>query len=1641
MTSSMLTGERRWASARRSGMTVLGKVAVPKPINLPSQRLENHGLDPNVEIVPKGTHSWGSRSSSSTSNAWGSSSLSPNTDSGTGSPSHLSGRPSSGGSGTRPSTAGSDRAHEPITNAWGSNSRPSSSSGALTSNQTSHITLRPRSAETRPGSSQLSRFAEPLSDNLVAWGAPGTTEKLGVTSSKNDGFSLTSGDFPTLGSEKDNSAKNADSQDHGSHGRPGSSSAGVASGKERIGDSSGDSSVHANVKSEAASPWRRENSLYGEDGARSNVEKWHADPHPYPNSSIPPQHYDSWHGPPVNNHPGGVWYGRPPGGPPFGPPVAPGGFPMEPFPYYGPQIPSPALANPQPGPPPGAGPRGPHPKNGDMYRPHMHDAYIRPSMPIRPGFYPGPVPYENYYAPPMGYCNSSERDVPFMGMAVGPAAYSRYPGPNVPDPGNSHGRTSGYGPSSKAMVSEQVEAGHPQDTRGPYKVLLKQHDGWDGKDEGQKWDDTMKTNASYPLKGEHPRKSLWENGLRDDRKDDDFDARRMALGEESSSEAIDNRGVAAINVKSPGSGANLNVSDDRSVKKFEHASSNFPEVLAAPKDSSLIQKIEGLNAKARASDGRQDVKSVFSREEQNNKLQVGNATDSHSTNEADIDSLSHEKTYVSGIVNSVPHEDHFSAGGKSIGSTVVSGMANTRRSSHGMHGRVDHRGKGRFNTQEGDGWRRKSEVADPQSVVSGVHYEFSSVHMEDYTPAETTQNSVSHSSGKDDGESVPNVSDPNDIEAQIKRSDAAKRIKQEEEERTREQKAKAFAKLEELNRRTQTAGDGLTQKLNTVPTIAIQNRQEESLNLAQQTVIKSRSGAPSSLLGSNPNTVAQSREKLETVPSSTIQNRHEESTAAGPLNVVASKSRASSSALGSSPSMVVQSSESSVKRVEKFSSMASNVPLEKPKSVCNENVVVHEQSKIHDVNNADSANRSGTSRVHDSSGSKLKRMGYRQKQSSPLEKNSNDKLIASSTTEASKGPIDMVGNATISPESVADEIASNCESNLPANPGVTAESSVHHRRKNRSGKNKHKVEEVSSAEALPSVLSKDTTTLDTSIETVKPKNSESLSDRSSIRSPTDSNDANQSSELRLSLPNEETHIRVNNQWKAQHPRRMMRNPQGNKSAEKNQSGDAVVWAPVRAQNKTEVSDEANQNTSIEAVVLSTKSDQQVQNNPRNKRAEMERYIPKPVAKELSQQVNSHQAVVPPSNQITSDGTAERPESGSVGAGSSQTSGAANVKASPAMESRSGDVRQNKSGKVHGSWRQRAVAESGTLYMSRNFQKSTEDHQHQKPDLSSLKEQARHSGEWNASDGRNMLENPDTAITVSVLKDQGVTVRGKRQPHKSHKGTGYNHNSDEKKISSGDAEKVQSAAPEMHQTDLPASSKEIHTVGERSTSHWQPKSQPISATNQRGSQPNSGLNIGAEGSMADKREFTPQSGEPLLPQPVKDATAARPQSHHDQCLSQKSSLEEAPSDGHQELKREKKMAAERGRPGSPAESSPSNMDVRHDQRSSGFRKNGNQNSRFSREHESRGDWSGSGKDNKQHNAPVIRERQRHNSHFEYQPVGPHNNNKAINFEPSKDGSHNSGGRNRERGQNHSRRGGGNFYGRQAGSVQVDAAGFE
>ncbi|KAL4361799.1 hypothetical protein GQ457_04G011720 [Hibiscus cannabinus] len=1581
MTSSTLSGERRWASARRSGMTVLGKVAVPKPLNLPSQRLENHGLDPNVEIVPKGTLSWGSKPSA-TSNAWGSSTLSPNTDGGTSSPSHVNARPSSGGSGTRPSTAGSDKVPE-STNARGSDSRPLSSSGPLASNQTSHASLRPRSAETRPSSSQLSRFAEPVHEYSGAWGGTGTAEKLGMSSSKNEGFSLTSGDFPTLGFEKDTSVKNTELQEHGSEGRPGSSS-GVPPMKERTGNSASvDFSGNEYQKSGAANFWRRENPPYIEDGVQPSMEKWHADPqgpHPYPNTAIPPQHFDAWHGPPINNPPGGVWYRGPPAGPPYGPPVPPGGFPLEPFPYFRPQIPGSALANPRPVPPPGAGPRGPHPKNGDIYRGPMPDAFVRPGMPIRPAFYPGPVLYEGYYGPPMGYCNLNEREMPFMGMPPGPA-YNRHPSQNAPDPGGSHARPSGSGycPPGKALASEQFESGHPHDMRGPYKVLLKQHDGWGGKDEHRSED--IVTGVE---KGDLRRTSSWEDDWKVDQRKEELSMR--AVVEEASTQITDYHGRDSISakVKSPEGVKRARAYGDISSKKIEH-----PEDHGATKDSSLIQKIESLNAEYRASDGHYE--SACRMEEQRDKSQIVDVRAKHFANEVATGSraIFHDRMPASGMTRPTSNEVGVSSGDKRMDMPTVGGADIGRRSTHSRHGRTDHRGRERFNSEDVDGWRRKPPFIDSSNVKSTTHFEIpSDANVEDHVSLEALEKSGSYSQTRDEGELMPPVYDPSDNEAQraMMRELAKQRAKQrqkEEEERARDQKAKALAKLEELNRRTQTA-EGLTQKLESIPDMAVQ--QEESRMLAADEILPIRSVTTS---------------------------------------------------LVSSPTVVADVGRSCTGEVEKPTVLSNQQPLVSTRNTHKATAEMHNRSLPlqQRVNNADAALHDHP-QISEGSTSKQKHVSYRKKDPNLLDKSSVEKHIT--TAELPNIHTDAIVDVAPSAEAVTNEIDSISESISTQN--VVNESSMHQKRKNnRSGKNKHRMEEASSMAPLSSGNSKQTNHTHSSVEGSKLKSFESKLDPNSFQSPTESKDGNRSSAQDLAFPHEEASGQGNNQWKSQHSRRMPRNPQAYKSAV--HSSDAVVWAPVRSQNKAEVAEEVGHKLAVENVSPQAKNDDEVQNNPRNKRAEIERYIPKPVAKEMAQQVITQQTGAHSDDQTAVDEIVGRADPGSHGIECSQHSGTSTGTVGNSTESRN-DSRQ---GRGHGSWRHRASAEPTLrgsqdelhLNPSKNAEKSSEQKQQQKADSSLVKEQPKYD-EWTNDDGWNMPENPDSTVPpVPVLRHQGMTGRGKRHPFKGQKGGGNNYNSDRKKINNGEADKLnqQSSVPEMVRLDSPAESKENRGVVDRSTSHWQPKSSPI---NQKGSRPDSDQNVGAE-IRTNRKDSAPQAKASHPSQQDKETTKGVTPSlkHH---VSEKGSVEEAHNVGYHDSKRERNVSSPKGRPHSPnqgpclpVEAPPSNMDTRNEQRSvTGFRKNGNQNNRHGRGHETRGDWGSSGQEMKQQNPPANRERQRHSSHYEYQPVGPQNNNRANNPEGPRDGSHGTGGRYREKGQSHPRRGGGNFHGRPSGT---------
>ncbi|KAF4351768.1 hypothetical protein F8388_008778 [Cannabis sativa] len=1589
MTSSMLSGDRRWApstTGKRGGLTVLGKVVVPKPINLPSQRSENHGLDPNVEIVPKGTLGWGSKSSC----PWGSSSLSPNTDGG-GSPSFLSGRPSSG-SGTRPSTASSDRAHEPTINVSGPNSRPSSASGALTSSQTSLIALRPRSAETRPGSSQLSRFAE-HSEHQVAWNAAGTAEKLGVTPPKNDGFSLTSGDFPTLGSGKESS-------DQSSHSRPGSSSSGLGTTKERIGTSgTGDLSTRDIVKNDTVNSWKRDSPPYCEDGVRPGQEKWQGNNQTYPPH---PQHYefDGWRGAPLNNPQGGVWFRGPPGGP-YGNPVAAAGYPMEPFPYYRPHMPTAGLPNPQPIPPPGAGPRGPHPKNGDMYRPHMPDAFIRPGVPMQPGFYPGPVTYEGYYGPPMGYCSSNDRDVPFMGMAARPV-YNMYPGQVAPEPGNSHGRSSGYGSVNQTQVVEQVESVHPQDNRGPYKVLLKQHDGYDRKIEEHKSESAVALDTS---RGDQPKTtSYWEDDWRSYKKDEVRDLRKAPV-EEASFPNSDNKGalLVPVKVKSPSSGGNMKVIDEISGKKLESEAlglSKASPLPAAPKDSSLIQRLEELNAKARASDGRNETIIASSGEDRKNKFH-SNAKGTQNRNESGGGSSYPEKTYTADISSSNNRKVGLSGGDKKLDSKVGSETNISRMSSQSSQSRSDHYGKGRFITQDGEGWQKKPSISESGAVNS----ETSNIHGHDHhRGSQEAENSGSGllPHGKLEGQPLLPMLDRSNNQAQRAKNkelakQKAKQLQEEEEERSKKQAARARAKLEELDRRTKAVEES-TQNLENASSGIVQNKQEQSQPSGETFIADKSYGPPKTALGSKSNVVAQVNESY---PSG----------------------------------------------AEK-ASLPCELPLEAPKGVSGEPPRMHAQSKSsqHEVNGAFAAHHSNVPQGLESNVSKQKHTGFKQKHATTLEVPKTRAAAESNDTSLCV---------------VTNDVLPGGGSTVPVNASASSDSSLHPRKKNsKNGKNKHKLEDVSVVSTSAPLGSKENPA-NLSLGSSQPKASESQLDPSAVQLQSVSRDVDRPLEQHPSSPNEDSHShgRVNSQLKPQQSRRMPRNPQGNRPAEKLHGSDAVVWAPIRSQNKAEITDEPSPKNAVDIVGPFVKSDPQVQNNLKNKRAEMERYVPKPVAKEMAQHGGSH-IVTSEVNQTTVDESTARANSEST-----HSTGMVAGKLGFSVDPRNGIGRHNKQGKSQGSWRQRISTESTSTqilqdapsYTTSHIQKkpkSNEHQHHQNTDASSVQEQQKCTGEWGTNDGWGIFNDPSPVepVSVSTIIDQGVAVRGKRHGFKGHKGMGNNCDLDQNQKKSNNRENdknyTQSSTTEMSKVEVSAPAKENRGIGEHSVSHWQPKAQAVSTGHhQRGVRHNISQNAGAEVAWTNKSQSNRHDG--VLPPPTQDKVTnnSSGQIHRDQPVSEKNNAEDASHARLQEPRRERKSASFKGNPhisnkgpAYPVEPPSVKVDVQQEQHmSSGFRKSGNQNRRFSKAQETRGDWNYSGQDNKQNNPPPNREKPRQNSHYEYQPVGPYN--KSSSSDGPKDGTDNSGARVRGRGgQNHSRRGGGgNFNGRQSG-VQVDA-GYE
>ncbi|XP_047942587.1 LOW QUALITY PROTEIN: protein MODIFIER OF SNC1 1-like [Salvia hispanica] len=1309
MNSNMLAGERRWASSRRGGMTVLGKVAVPKPINLPSQRLENHGLDRNVEIVPKGTVSWGSRPSSSGSSPWNSSSLSPNADGGTVSPSHPSGRPSSGGSGTRPSTSGSDRTHDQVPNAWSANSRPSSASGTLSTNQTSSSSLRPRSAENRPNSSQLSRFAEPVSKSHVAWDSSVTAERLGVKSMKEDNFSLTSGDFPTLGSEKDNSLKKVEPEVHFTDSRPSSASGRIVQANKE------DNIPHAGVLS---------NLSQAEWGAEEDAKE---------------------------------------------------------------AVSAKRMAPSQ------------NPSNSHGNRIHSADMKVKA----------------------------------FDGM-----------------------------PNSKGL-------------------------------------DDNRTNQS----------------------------------------------------EAPPSFPSV-------VPQFP-VSSERDAAPATTKKAALIHKIDGLNAKFRVTDGWNDSTNADDREKDNNCTRdVGTAA------------MASHRTPVSRNYVAAPDAVTVPVGDNPLHPIAVI----PRRSYHGGHSRVDHRGKGKFNSQEADGWRRKPLSNDSSSAVIASNNE-STPNIQSCGPnnvGESSENSMVDPVGKVE-EDLAEVCDSTDIQAQrAKMKELAKQrylqLQKEEEERVREQKAKALAKLEELDRRKQA---GANQKAERTPVIGDVRVEQQEVHTVIGTVIA----------------------ELKTNESG--------------FNLVLS------------PAVAAVGTDSNTNQAGESVEVSRDLRL----TIQHKGLVESNVSPLPRIEDFVDGNTKGVVSPPDDGGiSRHKRAGYKQKQNNMPQKHPNEKPVSSSTFEVQK-------DRTLAAVADMHEPPSSESNVVNTSKSVVEPLAQQRKRISRSNKPKPKPEETPIVSVLPSVTS-NVTPENESIDNVG--SNDSVSNMSaSVSTTCEPDTAVHSRELSSSLPSEESQSKVPTQWKPN--RRIPKNQQGHRFTDKHHgSSDTVVWAP-----KAKASDEVSQSSLQESANL-MKNENVAQNSLKGKRAEMERYVPKP---QLAQQGSSPPFSSSVSSSRLSEGAAAE-QSGSAISANSQPVISATANAWSNLEMNVGDSNHSKNKKDHGTWKQRGVTESSQMKSVPTGPTDTSQvkgvHTGSSPISEPTKEiqlskELVHSGrsESNRANAEFKISGAAMSKHPSV-KDQGATGRGKRHPPRGPRSGG--NNSDFENTLHGEGDGSLSSAPDVNQMmDKSNISKENRSFGERTSSHWQPKSSPNSANNQQGNRNAGSESITLEANRAP-RKSTQRKMQSVPQQDKESSNFSQPQLQPGQSENVKSNVsDDSVARLHQDYDEEKKPAPVKGRPYSPnqdpvgtGESSLTNtVDLLEHNVTSGSRRAGRQNNRPVRGHDTRAELS-SGHENRPHNAPAFRDRQRQNVHLEYQPVGPFKGHKPEKVEELADGGADSmDQRYRERGQSNFKRGG-NYY---------------
>lgn len=690
--------------------------------------------------------------------------------------------------------------------------------------------------------------------------------------------------------------------------------------------------------------------------------------------------------------------------------------------------------------------------------------------------------------------------------------------------------------------------------------------------------------------------------------------------------------------------------------------------------------------------------------------------------------------------------------------------------------------------------------------------------------------------------------------------------------------------------------------------------------------------------------------------------------------------------------------------VGRSSNQTKEFQQEPPNDACKESVIIHNQSlPVQQHAEIAGDNSDVAPQIHGNVPSKQHRTGSKQKQSMAFEENTTQKIAS----EAPKLEANVADDVTTAVDAGADFLAHQ------------------RRRSNRGNRYKHKGDESSAANNLQSLAHTESGQVCVaSVEGVKLKAETEQSVVGAVTKPTD---VNHLLEQCPGSTHEEAHGRGSNQWKPQYSRRAPRHQQVNRVADKVHGGENAVWTPIRTHNTTEIADENNERTAVKDQSLSVKSDQPLQNNnPRGKRAEIERYVPKPVAKEMAQQGSVQLvAALDSQNKMTDEAIQQ------VDTGSSSVA---------VKESRNADSRQNRSARGHGLWQQRCTTDNISVQglhieqsqphfsqTSGNIWKQPEHNRRPKPEEQPSMEQIK-DHDRGSSCGSVIFPRDSSTLecqpqfTSPAGRYQGTPGRGKRHP--SFKAPKYDLDPDQKKSSDKlEISHNPSVAPEVSQTD-PASAasvpRENHGFLERATLHWQPKSRAVSGQNNQGNR------------AADDDRNTAGSSGLVTEKAPKEHDVTRDQSDF---VKDKMHEEAGQFDNS---KRERRPRSSAARPRSPGQVALKSEELANRQQEAGSslgpRKSGNQSaSQFMRADENRRVRNSSRQDTRQYNVPTHQERQRYNSSYRYQPVGPYNEDRSSHFEGLRDGSQSAGPRYQERaGQSGSRRDGGSFNERQVGN---------